>query len=162
MLSILYYFVNYFLIHNFHKSKIKINLIKKINSQDNIDEYFRNEKQKSNETIITYKKDGFDERFPMQEFDFYLSSPFALELCNDTITYKTILEEYKNILKIRSFLSKQKSLSYLENQDISIPMKMKWIHKYYRINDISDQNMKNGGLFDDFKNLEPNKIIWDK
>jgi hypothetical protein len=148
MLSIFYYFVNSFLIHNFHKSKIKINLIKKINSQDNLD---INEKQQSNKTIITYTKDGCDERFPIQEFDFYLSSPFALELCNDTITYKTILEEYKNILKIRSFLSKQKSLSYLENKDISIPMKMKWIHKYYRINDISDQNMKNGGLFDDFK-----------
>lgn len=150
MLSILYYFVNYFLIRNFHKSKIKINSIKKINSQDNIDEYFRNENQKANET---YKKDGSDERFPIQEFDFkfYLSSPFALELCNDTITYKTILEEYKSILKIRSFISKQKSLLYLENQDISIPMKMKWIHKYYRINDISDQDMKNGGLFDDFK-----------
>lgn len=155
MLSIFYYFVNYFFIHNFHKIKIKINLIKinlikKINSQDTLD---RNETQKLNETIITYNKDGFDERFPIHDFDFdfYLSSPFALELCNDTITYKTILEEYKNILKIRLFLSKQKSLSYLKNKDISIPMKMKWIDKYYRINDISDQNMKNGGLFDDFK-----------
>jgi len=150
MLSILYYFVNYFLIHNYDKSKIKINSIKKINSQDTLD---RNEKQKSNETILTYTKDGFDERFPMQEFDFdfYLSSPFGLELCNDTITYKTTLQEYKNILKIRAFLSKQKSLSYLENQHVSIHMKMKWIDKYYRINDISDQNMKNGGLFDDFK-----------
>lgn len=150
MLSILYYFINCFIIRNFNKSKIKLNLIKKINSQDTLD---RNEKQKSNETNLTYNKDGFDERFPIQEFDFdfYLSSPFGLELCNDTITYKTILEEYKNILKIRLFLSKQKSLSYLENKDISIPMKMKWIDKYYRINDISDQNMKNGGLFDDFK-----------
>ena len=154
MLSIFYYFVNYFLIHNFRKSKIKINVIKKINSEDSLHEYFINEKQKSNETNIMYKKDGFDERFPIQEFDFdlYLSCPFALPLSNDTITYKTILEEYKSILKIRLFLSKQKSLSYLENEDISIPMKMKWINKYYRINDISDKNMRNGGLFDDFKN----------
>jgi hypothetical protein len=64
--------------------------------------------------------------------------------------YKINVEEYKTILKIHMFFIKKRFLSYLENPTISAVSKTTFIEKYGKKNMISNQNMKNGGLFKDF------------
>ena len=111
----------------------------------------------------------------MKDFDFYSFSPFYSNFTvwdNDNVLtpsyilselqdlplqennkndekYKVNPEEYKTILKIRLFFMKKRFLSYLEDPHVSTVSKTTLIKKYDK-NTISNQNMKNGGLFKDF------------
>ena len=64
--------------------------------------------------------------------------------------YKINVEEYKTILKIQMFFIKKEFLSYLENPRVSKLSKTLLIKKYDKKNTISNQKIKNGGLFKDF------------
>lgn len=69
---------------------------------------------------------------------------------NETNEYQINPEEYETILKIQMFFIKKEILSYLENPKVS---KTVLIEKYDKKNTISNQKMKNGGLFKDFDDL---------
>ena len=103
-------------------------------------------------TNTKYNTNKIQNEPSMKDFDLY--SNFMTNnnhtisfFSNETNEYQINPEEYKTILKIQLFFIKKEILSYLENPKVS---KINLIEKYDKKNTISNQKMKNGGLFKDF------------
>ena len=93
--------------------------------------------------------DDFDAFIPFHS-NFTSDSNFTSEFWNEEEKKERKYKVNAEILKIRLFFIKKRFLSYLENPHVSTVSKIILVEKYDKKNTISNQTMKNGGLFKDF------------